>query len=187
MSTEMGLLPTFFSDLFHTLWFGKRILCDYKMKFKNTREILFVVTHVITAVTFTLQRVGLIKKGKQKGVIYFQTWVYQMLHFFKGIDNTVSFSINISHLFVFDLCNNVSLLYWQILKLDFQTWVNLNTNFIFISACICSCRVNKLTNKIYRNRKVMNSVMFALLLLIVTVRWVLSCIWILEYCSIYVI
>ena len=130
MSTEMGLLPTFFSDLFHTLWFGKRILCDYKMKFKNTREILFVVTHVITAVTFTLQRVGLIKKGKQKGVIYFQTWVYQMLHFFKGIDNTVSFSINISHLFVFDLCNNVSLHYWQILKLDFQTWVNLNTNFI---------------------------------------------------------
>ena len=62
----MVLWPTFFSNLFHTLWFGKRILCDYKMKFKNTREILFVVTHVITAVTFTLQRVGLMKKGKQQ-------------------------------------------------------------------------------------------------------------------------
>ena len=103
MSTEMVFLPTFFSDLFHTLWFGKRILCGYKMKFKNTREILFVVTHVMTAVTFTLQRVGLMKKQKNnKIVIYFQNWVYQMLQFFLRVSITLFpfLSIYLTYLFL---------------------------------------------------------------------------------------
>ena len=141
-------------------------------------RFLFVVTHVMTAVTFTVQRVGFYEKRKTKNLIYFQFELLECCIFFKSIDNTVFFSINISHLFIFDLYNNVSLLYWQILKLDFQTWVNLNTNFIVISACMCSCRVNKLTSTIYTSRKGNNSVMFALLLIIITLRWVLLCIWI---------
>ena len=102
MSTEMGLLPTFFSDLFHTLWFGKRILCDYKMKFKNTREILFVVTHVITAVTFTLQRVGLIKKGKQKKRNLFSKLSLSNFAFFLNVSITLFpfLSIYLTYLFL---------------------------------------------------------------------------------------
>ena len=81
MSTEMGLLPTFFSDLFHTLWFGKRILCDYKMKFKNTREIFICCDACYDGCDIYITTGGFNKKGKQKSVIYFQNWVYQMLHF----------------------------------------------------------------------------------------------------------
>ena len=50
------------------------ILCDLergssmniKLNLKIFVRFLFVVTYVLTAVTFTLQRVGLMKKGKQQ-------------------------------------------------------------------------------------------------------------------------
>ena len=151
-----------------------------KWNLKILVRFLFVVTHVMTAVTFTVQRVGFYEKRKTKNLIYFQFELLECCIFFKSIDNTVFFSINISHLFVFHLYNNVSLLYWQILKLDFQTWVNLNTNFISVSDCLCYSRVHRLTNKIYTNRKGDNSIMFALLLSIITLRWVLLCIWMRE-------
>ena len=143
MSTEMGLLPTFFSDLFHTLWFGKRILCDYKMKFKNTREIFICCDACYDGCDIYITTGGFNKKKQKKRNLFSKLSLSNVAFFLKVLITLFPFrSIYLTYLFL--TCdNNVSLHYWQILKLDFQTWVNLNTNFIFISDCICSSRAHK--------------------------------------------
>ena len=102
MSTEMGLLPTFFSDLFHTLWFGKRILCDYKMKFKNTREIFICCDACYDGCDIYITTGGFNKKRKTKTRNLFSKLSWSNVAFFLKVSITLFpfLSIYLTYLFL---------------------------------------------------------------------------------------